>query len=277
VPRALTAPIRDAYPRRAMKSRSLSRLGALSWRAALLAVACVACGSRGRQDDVVRVAAAASLRDAFAALAAAFERTHPGVHVEPVFTSSGAATEQILHGAPFDLFCAADTAFPRRVEEQGRGVPGTFRVYARGRLALWIANRIGLEPTGLAVLADPRLKRIVVANPEAAPYGRAAVEALRAAGIFDAVAARLVYGQDAAQAVQQALAAGDAALLPLSLALAPAVRDAGRIWEVPAELHAPLEQACILVRDDPRARALLEFVLGAEGRGILADYGLEAP
>lgn len=233
---------------------------------------------RGREDRrVVRVAAAAALRDTLDELAAAFERTHPGVEVEPSFVSSGAAVQQIEQGAPFDLFYSADERYAREVERTGRAVAGTLAVYARGTLVLWIAERVGLEPTSLEVLRDERVRRVALAQPEVSPYGRSARQALERAGLWDAVRSKLVFAQDMSQAAQQALTAADAGLLPLSLARSPALADAGRCFVVPAELHEPLDQSCVVLRDGPGARAFYEFVLGESGRRILAAHGFGLP
>jgi molybdate transport system substrate-binding protein len=237
------------------------------------------CGCvRGRGDArVLRVVAAASLRDTFAALAAAFEREHPGVTVEPSFSSSGAAVQQLEQGAPFDLFYAADVKYAAEAERLGRVVAGTRRVYARGTLALWLPARLGLEPTSLDVLRDERVRRVAVANPELAPYGRAALQALERAGLREVVQPKLVFAQDASQAAQQALTAADAGLLPLSLARSPALVEAGRYVVVPGELHEPLDHLCVLVRDGADARAFYDYVLGEAGRRILAAHGFGLP
>ncbi|MBI5489774.1 MAG: molybdate ABC transporter substrate-binding protein [Deltaproteobacteria bacterium] len=244
----------------------------------VLLLACGAAACRGgsvRSGDTVRVVAAASLRDALGEVEAAFERKHPGMSVEVVFTSSGAAVEQLVQGAPFEVFLSADGKHVDEVVRRGLATPENRRVYARGRLALWIPSRVGVVPQGLSALEDPRVRRVAIANPDTAPYGRAAREALVAAGLWERIQGRLVFGQDIAQAAQQAQVAADAGLLALSLVLSPALRESGAYWVVPSELHGPLDQVLVLLRETPASRAFVEFLLGEEARGILARYGYE--
>lgn len=133
------------------------------------------CRSGGDERPAVRAVVAANLRDAFEEMIGAFERAHPGVRVSATYTSSGAAAQQIVHGAPFDLFFSADVGYAESVAAAGSAEPGTLRVYARGGLALWVATRVGLEPSGLADAVDPQLQvrfcpaySLIVFHPPAA-------------------------------------------------------------------------------------------------------------
>jgi molybdate transport system substrate-binding protein len=176
-----------------------------------------------------------------------------------------------------DLLLAADTAGPRRLEALGLALPGSLAVYARGRLVLWWRTGSGLEFGALRDLDRSGVRRIALADPRLAPYGLAAEQALRAAGIWERVQSRLVFAENITQALQYAETGNvEAALVALSLA-----RQAkGRWIAVPAELHQPLDQALVLVRNSPRvreARSFAAFLLGPQGQGILTSFGYEVP
>jgi molybdate transport system substrate-binding protein len=232
------------------------------------------------EPQVLNVAAAANLRPAMAELAKAFERANAGVRVEVTLGASGALFAQIRNGAPFDVFFSADRDFPRRIVEAKLGGPEV--VYAIGRLVLWTppGSVHSFERSGVAGLAARGVERIAIANPAAAPYGRAAVAAMQAAGVAQAVQGRLVLGESVAQAAQFAqTGAADVALIPASLAAEPALAG-GKAVLVPQSLHPRLEQsAAVLSRArDPRlARAFLDLVTGSAGRDILARYRYELP
>lgn len=231
------------------------------------------------QAQEVRVAVAANLRDAFGEIARAFQRENPGIKVTASFGSSGGFVQQITQGAPFDIFMAADTDFPRALERSDLAEPGTLQIYAKGRLALLIPNRVGLSPTGLGVLTDPKIARIAIANPQTAPYGRAAQEALRRAGLLEQVRGKLVFGQDISQATQLTLAAADAGLTAYSFAFTPAVKGQGKVWVVPERLAPPLEQAYLIVkgRARPEVRTLYDFIRSEQAKRILKAFGYQVP
>jgi molybdate transport system substrate-binding protein len=249
----------------------------------VLALVLLAYGCVWRPGDAaaapVRVAVAANLRDAFGEIVARFRDEHPAVAVQPVYTASGSAFQQIREGAPFDLFLSADARFPEVLEAEGRAAPGTRRVYARGRLALWLSERAPPDAQGIAALRDPRIRRVAVATPETAPYGRAAIEALAAAELEANVRPKLVFGQDVGQTAQIALAGADAAFLPLSYMRTPAFRARGRAIVIDPASHAPLNQAYLIVqgRDTPDARLLYHFLRSEAAREILERYGYEVP
>ncbi len=222
------------------------------------------------------VSAAANLRDVCGRLEDEFEAA-TGIPVLFNFGSTGKLAAQVEQGAPVDLLIAADTAAPRRLEGLGLTAPGSLAVYARGRLALWWRADSGLEFGGLEDLARPEVKRIAIADPRLAPYGLAAEQALRAAGLWVRVQARLVFAENIAQALQYAQTGNvEAALVALSLC----EEGRGRWLLVPAGLHAPLDQALVVIRGDPReaeARRFAAFLLGPGGRRILASFGFEVP
>ncbi len=237
-----------------------------------------AAGGGGADDPLeIVVAAASDLRFAFEELGRDFEAS-TGVPVRFSFGSSGLLAAQIVNGAPFDVFASADVGFVDRVVAAGRGDAGTVATYAIGRIVLWQQGD-GDPPAGVADLADPRYGRIAVANPDHAPYGRAAVEALRSAGIEEAVRDRLVYGDNIADTLRLATSGNvDVAVVALSLAI---VTDGGRYTLVPEDEHERLEQALVVTAaDDRRADAARRFVayLGSpQGREVMVRYGFVLP
>lgn len=240
---------------------------------ALLALSLlVFAGSLGWAQEA-RVAVAANLREAFGEIARAYERKTGG-KVLSSFGSSGAFVQQILQGAPFDLFIAADAGFPKRLFEKGKGLEAP-RVYARGKLILFIPKRVGLKPQTLQVLLDPKVRKAAMANPEVAPYGRAAREALRRAGLWEKVEPKAVFGQDIGQALQLTLAAADAGFIGLSALFSPSVRNRGEAWVVPQRLYDPLDQAALLLSEG--GKGLYAFLFGEKARTILQNYGYETP
>jgi molybdate transport system substrate-binding protein len=232
--------------------------------------------------EPVTVAAAASLRPAVEEAARAFEAAHPGSELRLAFGASGAFFAQIRSGAPIDLFLSADREYPAQLVAAGLARAEDEIVYAAGRLVAWTppGSALDLPARGLGALADPSVRRIAIANPAVAPYGRAAEAALRAAGVWDAVKARLVLGQSVAQAAQFAeTGAADAALLPRSLALLPALAR-GRAWEVPPGSYPRVAHSGVVVkraRHPALARAFLDYLAGPGGRAVLAAHGLDPP
>ena len=237
-------------------------------------------GADGRRT--LNVAAAASLRPVMAELGRAFEDATPSARVRVTFGASGTLVAQIRNGAPFDVFLSADRDFPRRLAEERLGGPEV--VYAIGRLVVWAPagspHGAALERSGLAGLASPAVRRIAIANPAVAPFGRAAIAALRAAGILDAVRGRLVLGESVSQAAQFAESgAADAAILPASVAAEPALAT-GRAFPIPPALHAGLEQSAVVLaraKEPELARAFLALVVGPRGRDILVRHRHEVP
>ena len=227
------------------------------------------------------VAAAANLRPPLEELRRAFERERPGARVAPSYGASGVFLAQIEAGAPFDVFFSADAEYPRRAVEAGLARRQDLAVFAVGRLCLWLPAGAppDLRPRGLAALADPRVRRVAIANPAVAPYGRAAEAALRAAGLLEAVRPKLVMGQSVAQAAGFAAGgAADAALLPLSLAREPALATGATLLLEGA--GAKLENAAVVLAraaDPALARAFLDFALGPAGREIFRRHGYELP
>ncbi len=225
----------------------------------------------------VRVAAAADLARAFPEVATAFA-AETGQRVDVSYASSGVLARQLAEGAPFDAFAAADVAFADRAIAAGACRADTREPYARGQLALWWrADLPAAPPRTLADLADPRFRHVALANPEHAPYGRAAREAMVAAGIWQTVEPRLVYAENVQQVLQFA-ATGNAEVAIVARALAATTPGA---WlAVDETLHAPLRQtitACVNGPSPAAGAAFVRFVVSPPGQAILARNGFAPP
>lgn len=231
----------------------------------------------------VPVAAASDLQFAFGELAEAFQRQHPEFTIVPTFGASGTLTAQISSGAPFDAFFSADRAYPEKLVLEGHADGSSMSVYAIGHIVLWVptASPVDVASLGERSLTDPRIRIIAIANPDHAPYGRAAVAAFASLGLTEAVQKKLVFGENVAQAAQFAQSgAADAAVIGRSLAVAPKLANEGRWWEFPPASHPAIEQAAVVTssaKEPAAARDFIEFVTSAEGRVILERHGLGAP
>src|SRR5213080_4418912 len=233
------------------------------------------------QGREIRVAAAADLKFAMEELSQQFEK-QTGTRVNVTYGSSGNFFSQIQNGAPFDLFFSADIEYPRKLEAVGLTEPGTLYEYAVGTIVIWMPSdaKVDVIAQGWKALLDASVEKIAIANPEHAPYGRAAVVALQKAGIYEQVKLKLIYGENISQAAQFVQSGNaQAGIVALSLAVSPAMRD-GKRWEIPAEMHPAIEEVAIVLKDAKNkdsARAFLEFVKSAAGRAILAKYGFAFP
>lgn len=239
----------------------------------------------GTSSARVRVAAASDLKPALDEIVRAFNSTNTGTELNVVTTygSSGNFYAQITNGAPFDLFLSADSTYPDRLVADGRGtVTDTFR-YATGRLAIYSTRISGeeLERRGLASLSDPAVRKIAIANPDHAPYGRAAVEAMTSVDLYEPLKSRLVFGENVAQTAEFALSgAADAGIIALSLAMTPQLTDRGHHVEVAATLHGSLAQSGLVIKsakNSEGARRFAEFITSDEGQRILAEKGFGPP
>ena len=232
--------------------------------------------------QTLAVAAAANLKVAAEELKRGFEAERPGVEVALTFGASGTFCSQIENGAPYDLFLSADCDYPARLVKAGLAAAADERVYAFGKLVAWLppGSTLDLEKRGLAALADAGVKRIAIANPAVAPFGRATMAALEAAGVTASVKEKLVLGISVGQAAQFAsTGAADVALLPLSLTFSKALSD-GRVVPVAEALYPRIEQSGVVLagaREPALARAFLDFVTGGKGRAILGKYGYGLP
>jgi molybdate transport system substrate-binding protein len=227
------------------------------------------------------VAAAADLKFAITDIAAQYEK-QTGTKVNVTYGSSGNFFAQLKNGAPFGVFLSADMDYARKLDEAGLAEPGTLSRYATGRIVIWTPadSKLNVSESGWKTLLDERVKKIAIANPEHAPYGRAAVAAMQKAGIYDQVKSKLVFGENISQAAQFVQSGNaQAGILALSLAVSGAMKD-GKRWDIPDDLHPPIEQAAIVVKNAKNkeaGRAFLEFVKSDAGRATLAKYGFTFP
>ncbi len=228
----------------------------------------------------VTVAAAAVLQFALNEVVVEFNRAHPDIRVRATYGSSGNFHAQLLNRAPFDLFLSADTGYPRRLAAAGHALADEVFVYGTGRIVLWAPadSPVAVERLGIGALLDPRVRTIAVANPRHAPYGAAAIAALHTFGVHEAVEARLVFGENAAQAAHFVQSgAADLGILALALVAGARIRGGGRLWEIPADAHPALEQGGIVLAravDVEAACLLRDFLLGSEGRAVLGRHGI---
>jgi molybdate transport system substrate-binding protein len=231
----------------------------------------------------VRVAAAADLKFALEDLVQAFGERHPQIEAKVTYGASGSLFAQLNNRAPFDLFLSADIEYPRKLAEQGLADRDSEFLYAVGHLVVWVPNssRVDVEKLGIKALLDPSIKKVAIANPRTAPYGRGAEAALKSLGVYDDVKDKLVLGENIAQTAQFVqTGSADAGVIALSLALAPPMRDQGRYWEVPLDAYPRLEQGGVILswaQDRQAAAELRSFLLGAEGRAVLKRYGFVLP
>lgn len=231
--------------------------------------------------EEIAVAAASDLNFAIKEVIGVFEQ-QTGHRVKLSLGSSGNFYAQLQQGAPFDLYFSADIGYPKKLEEAGLTVPGSLYRYAVGRVVLWAPKSSPVDVSqGLTVLKEARVKKIAIANPKHAPYGRVAVAAMEHAQVYAEVKDRLVLGENISQAAQFIESgACDVGIIALSLALAPAMRSAGSYWEIPAEAHPPLEQGAAILKQSKHqelATSFLAFLQGPQGQEIMIRYGFTLP
>ena len=230
----------------------------------------------------ITVAAAADLSAALPEIAAKY-KSRTGQEVKLTFGASRNLATQIRNGAPFDVFFSADEDYPRQLVEEGLAESSTLYRYAVGRLVLWVPNDVpvDLQKLGMKALLDPAVKKVAIANPDHAPYGRAAQSALHHFGIYDQISSRLVFGESVSQAAQFVESGNaQAGLLALSHALAPALRSKGRYWTVPLDAYPTLNQAVVVLthsKQEEAARKFLDFLRGPEAAASLTSFGFTIP
>lgn len=243
---------------------------------------CLATLSGSLAAQSISVAAAADLNFALNELAQKFQ-TSSGTRVTLSFGASGNLFSQIQAGAPFDIFFSADEEYPRKLVSAGALDADSVRTYAVGHLVLWVPNSVPLDPNSLQMplLARPEIARIAIANPQHAPYGRAAMKALEHYGLKDKLSGKLVFGESVSQAAQFVQSGNaQAGLIALSLARSPAMVNAGKYWEIPQDAYPELRQAVgITSRSSNKkaAQTFLDFVSSTEGAATLRKYGLTPP
>ena len=246
-----------------------------SIRAAVIALVIMltgaACGHRAPASRL-SIAAAADLQFALARAAGDFHQAELAVN----FGSSGNFYAQIRNGAPFDVYLSADVQYPRNLARDGIIPANAVFVYAAGKIAVWVPASSKLDPA--TALTDPSVRRIAIANPQHAPYGRAAEAALRNMGLYDSVASKLVMGENIAQTLEFVQSgAADVGIVALSLAVPPSNRAQGRYWEIPLNQYPKIEQGGAILKDSPAAREFRDWLLGTPGRALLRQYGFSLP
>jgi molybdate transport system substrate-binding protein len=250
-------------------------------RSTVLAGAFLCLAAAGAAAQTLAVAAASDLQSALPAIAQQFEKD-TGHKVALTFGSSGNFFTQIQNGAPFDVLMSADIDYPRQLERAGLAERGSLYEYATGRIVLWTRNDSGIDlGGGLSVLASANVRRVAIANPEHAPYGRAAVAAIRHEQLYDRVKDKLVLGENISQAAQFA-ESGNAGvgIIALSLALAPSLKRAGHYVEIPVAFHPAIEQAAVVVsasKQQAVARQFIAFLKTPASVRMLQSFGFALP
>jgi molybdate transport system substrate-binding protein len=245
----------------------------------VLAAALLACVRGLAAAQSLSVAAASDLQAVIPEVVKSFER-QTGIKVATTLGSSGNFFAQIQNGAPFDVFLSADIDYPTRLEDDGHAEPGTLYQYATGRIVLWTRKDSGVAvAAGLPILASPRVRRIAIANPEHAPYGRAAVAALQHERLYGELRSKLVLGENVAQAAQFVQSGNaDAGILALSLALSPALRASGVMYRIPDAWYPPVVQGAVVLRSSRQkdgALQFLQFLKRPDIRQLLERAGFE--
>ena len=229
----------------------------------------------------ITVAAAADLQFALQDVAARFQKD-TGKTVKLIFGSSGNFFAQIKNGAPFDLFFSADIDYPQKLEAAGLAEPATLYPYAAGKIVLWVSGDSKLDLSrGLKILLDPDIKKIAVANPEHAPYGRAAVAAMKREDIYDKVSGKLVLGENISQTASfVASGSADIGIVALSLVIASPMKEKGRYAEISSDAYPPIKQAAVILKASHQkdaARQFIEFLKTPPLLELLRTYGFSVP
>jgi molybdate transport system substrate-binding protein len=227
--------------------------------------------------EQVNVAAASDLNFAIKEIIQQFE-LETGHNVRLTLGSSGNFYAQISNGAPFDVFLSADMNYPRQLEATGRAVPGSTFIYGVGGIAIWApkTSRLNLDSLGMKALLEPSVKKIAIANPDHAPYGRAAVAAMRQAGVYEQVQKKLVLGENISQAAQFVQSGtADLGIIALSIAMSAPMRASGSYWIIPRKNYPPLEQGAVLLKNaGPAGKSFHEWLRSASAKKIFEKYDI---
>ena len=232
--------------------------------------------SRGQNSDALLIAAASDLKFALDSAVTVFKKAYPGARIEVTYGSSGKLFEQISHTAPFDLFFSADIEYPLNLKKKGFAL-SEVHTYGVGRIVIW-SHTIDPNKEQMNSLLDKMIRKIAIANPQHAPYGRRAEEALKHYKVYEKVKSKLVYGENISQTAQfVTTGAADAGIVALSLALSPAMKKLnGHYYIIPENAHKPLEQGFVILKkaeQNSLAIAFKDFMLGAEATKILGYFG----
>jgi molybdate transport system substrate-binding protein len=252
-------------------------------RVVVLALITVATGAAVFAQTSIRIAAAADLEPVLPTILEQFRQT-TGINAQATYQASAALTTQIQNGAPFDVFLSANVDYPQKLiaaglaQGLGEGTAGAPIVYAKGTLVLWTRKDAHLAPPSLDLLRGPALKRLAIANPDRAPYGKAAVAALQKLGVYESLKPRLAIAENISQAAQFVdTGNADAGLISLTSALTPRLSAEGHYFLIPSDQYPPIEQGVVLIsRSSERvaARKFLVFLMSAPVQEQLRKYGL---
>jgi molybdate transport system substrate-binding protein len=243
-----------------------------------LSIVTLGAGCSAAAAEPLTVAVASDLKFAMAELTVSFEKKNPGSKVVVINGSSGKFYQQIVNGAPFDLYFSADIGYPQKLRDAGL-TASDVTPYAFGRLVLWSTTRD--VSRGLPLLTDEQLRKVAIANPRHAPYGMRAHDSLAHYGLLDKVSGKLVFGDNVSHAMQFAEAgAADAAIIAYSLVMAPGMQGKGNYFLIDEGSHPPLEQGYVVLKraqSNPDAARFAAFIAGKEARAIFVRYGFRLP
>lgn len=250
--------------------------------AATLFLSAISLSQEKTSSPELLVAAAADLSAAMNEIGHNFEK-NTGAQVRLSFGASGALTQQIQNGAPFDVFLSADMDYPKQLIASGDADAASLYQYAVGKLVLWVPadSPLHVERKGMDVLLDPSIKKISIANPQHAPYGRAAVAALKHAALYERMADRIVIGESVSQAAQFVESGNaQAGFVALAHAAAPSMRGKGKYWQVPQEFYPALAQGAVVIsrsQHKKEAREFLEYLKTKDAAEVFRKYGFSLP
>lgn len=227
------------------------------------------------------VAAAADLRPALDEISVKF-KAESGINLHASYGSSGNFFQQLQNGAPFDIFLSANVDYPKKLQQGGLTVPDTYYEFARGSIVLMVPYDSKTDLTeGLHALLTPTVKKIAIANPAHAPYGQAAIAAIKNMGIYDWVSPHLVMGENISEAASFVLSgAADVGIVAKSLAIGPAAAKRVKFTDIPTNDYPPLLQAMVVLkssRNQAAAARFETFMRGEDAKKILKQYGFELP
>ena len=224
------------------------------------------------------VAVASDLKFAMDELILVFEKDNPASKVQLVTGSSGKFYQQIVNGAPFDVYFSADIEYPKKLKESGLTASEVLP-YAYGRLVLWSTTRD--VSAGMLALADKSINKVAIANPKHAPYGMRAMDSLAYYGLLDKLEGKLVYGENVSNAMQFAeTGAADAAIVAYSLVLAPSMKGKGNYFLLDERSHPPLEQGYVVIKRsvmNPDAEKFARYISSKKARVVFTKYGFRLP
>ena len=228
--------------------------------------------------QTVRVAAASSLRYILEDIKVLYHKVNPNSVIEVSLGASGALTQQIIHGAPFDFFMAADVTFPQKLQQEACTV-GDIKTYGFGKIVLW-SNTLDVSK-GLSILSEKRVTRIALAKPEIAPYGAAAVQCLKFYNLYDVLKPKFIYADNVSQAAQFAETGNaEASFIAYALVIGPELCNKGTYFVPDPKSYKPVEQACVLIKNskgNPEALKLMNFILSDACRPLFEKYGFYVP